>query len=82
MLRLRWQDIDFKNNRVLLPQTKNGEGRIVYLNLLAAATLDSVVPSGKTLPMARSFGDFMPAHVSVTFSRVCKWVRLRGLPLS
>jgi integrase len=74
MLGLRWLDIDFKNSRVLLPQTKNGEGRIVYLNQLAAAALDSVVTSGKVLPTARPFGEFTAAHVSVTFSRVLKRV--------
>lgn len=69
---LRWLDIDFKNNRVLLPQTKNGEGRIVYLNQLAAAALDSVVPGGKVLPTSKPFGEFTAAHVSVTFARVLK----------
>jgi integrase len=74
MLGLRWLDVDFKNNRVLLPQTKNGEGRIVYLNRLAAAALGSVVPGGKVLPTTRPFGEFTAAHVSVTFSRVVKRV--------
>lgn len=71
ILGLRWLDIDFRNNRVLLPQTKNGDGRIVYLNKMAAAALQSVVPQEKPQPTHRPFGEFTPAHVSVTFSRVC-----------
>ena len=35
VLGLRWLDIDSKGGRLMLPQTKNGEGRIVYLNTLA-----------------------------------------------
>ena len=71
ILGLRWLDIDFKNNRVLLPQTKNGDGRIVYLNKMAVAALQSVLPQDKPQSMHRPFGEFTPAHVSVTFSRVC-----------
>lgn len=37
ILGLRKLDIDSANGRLLLPQTKNGEGRIVYLNNLAMA---------------------------------------------
>ena len=69
---LRWLDIDFKNNRVLLPQTKNGEGRIVYLNQMATAALQSVVPEGKLSPMSKPFGDHQAAHASMTFLRICK----------
>jgi integrase len=36
---LRWLDVDFKGGRILLPQTKNGEGRIVYLNQFARQAL-------------------------------------------
>ncbi len=32
ILNLRWLDVDMKGGRLLLPQTKNGEGRVVYLN--------------------------------------------------
>lgn len=40
ILRLRWLDLDLNGKRAMLPQTKNGEGRIVYLNRLA---LDAVL---------------------------------------
>lgn len=73
ILRLRWLDIDFKNNRVLLPQTKNGEGRIVYLNQMAVAALQSVKPSVRPpKPTDCPFGTIDGSHASVTFSRVCK----------
>jgi integrase len=71
ILGLRWLDIDFSNNRVLLPQTKNGDGRIVYLNKMAVAALQSVLPQDKPHPTHRPFSAYTPAHVSVTFSRVC-----------
>lgn len=71
ILGLRWLDIDFGNSRVLLPQTKNGEGRIVYLNKMAVAALESVLPEGTPQPTARPFGEFTGAHVSMTFSRIC-----------
>ena len=32
ILGLRWLDLDMANGRILLPQTKNGDGRAVYLN--------------------------------------------------
>jgi len=35
ILNLRWLDVDLRGARILLPQTKNGEERIVYLNELA-----------------------------------------------
>jgi len=41
ILGLRWLDVDIANHRVLLPQTKNGDGRIVYLNESAVAVLRS-----------------------------------------
>ena len=41
VLGLRWLDIDFKGGRIMLPQTKNGDGRIVYLNTMAQHVLGS-----------------------------------------
>ena len=35
VLGLRWVDVDRKGGRILLPQSKNGDGRVVYLNRLA-----------------------------------------------
>ena len=36
ILGLRWLDVDQPGNRIMLPQTKNGDGRIVYLNIARA----------------------------------------------
>ena len=38
----RWLDIDLRNHRVLLPQTKNGEGHVVYLNRSAEAVFEAL----------------------------------------
>jgi integrase len=50
ILGLRCLDIDLNGARVLLPQTKNGEGRIVYLNQLALQAIESLPVSEKTKP--------------------------------
>jgi len=45
ILGLRWLDIDLRNPAcplIVLPQTKNGEGRIVYLNSDAIAAISSL----------------------------------------
>ncbi len=41
ILSLRRLDVDRHGERILLPQTKNGEGRIVYLNSLALQIFDA-----------------------------------------
>ena len=51
---LRWLDIDLNGKRILLPQTKNGDGRIVYLNQLALSAIES-------LPASRQDENFRPA---------------------
>jgi integrase len=75
ILGLRWLDVDSKNGRILLPQTKNGEGRIVYLNTLAQQALAAAsVPDAK--PTNRVFdGEQMsPENVSLAFLRACRGV--------
>jgi integrase len=42
IVRLRWIDLDLIHDRIILPQTKNGEGRIVYLNRFAQSALESL----------------------------------------
>ena len=42
ILNLRWIDVDLAHNCILLPQTKNGEGRIVYLNQNARNVLEII----------------------------------------
>jgi integrase len=42
ILKLRWLDFDENHKSLILPQTKNGESRIVYLNQAAKAVLMSL----------------------------------------
>jgi integrase len=75
ILGLRWLDIDHAGNRVMLPQTKNGEGRIVYLNKLAQQALGSVTSEG-TKPGDRVFSEsqMVGDYVTQTFSKACREV--------
>ena len=41
ILGLRWLHVDMIGRRLMLPQTKNGEGRIVHLNQLAGQVIES-----------------------------------------
>ena len=72
MLGLRWLDVDLLSNRVMLPQTKNGEGRIVYLNQAAQSVFQSLPISAETKPTDKVFARVTPDQVSVTFRRLCK----------
>jgi integrase len=71
ILGLRWLDVDLLGERILLPQTKNGEGRIVYLNQLALQILETIVHNH-----ARStdcvFGHVTGEKVSMAFRRAAK----------
>jgi integrase len=70
VLGLRWLDVDLKGGRILLPQTKNGDGRVVPLNDLAASVLETVQPSS---PTGRIFPtDVEPEAVSIAFLRACR----------
>ncbi len=72
VLGLRWVDVDLSQDRVMLPQTKNGEGRIVYLNQSARSALQSVSVSHETKLTDKVFAGVTPGQVSVTFRRLCK----------
>jgi integrase len=71
LLGLRWLDVDMAQGCILLPQTKNGEGRIVYLNEGAQAVLASASRTPEAKITDRIFGDFTPDQVSVNFRRAC-----------
>ncbi len=77
ILRLRWLDVDLNGMRAMLPQTKNGDGRIVYLNRLAIQAIESLPVSEKTKPTDILFPGLRLEWVSVAFSRLC-----RGLQIS
>ena len=70
ILGLRWLDVDFANSRVLLPQTKNGDGRIVYLNQTAKAALESIVREG-VASQALVFEAVSADYVTQTFRKAC-----------
>lgn len=73
ILRLRWLDLDLNDKRALLPQTKNGKARIVYLNRLALQAIEFLPVSEKTKPTDRIFPpDVKPQRVSVRFLRICR----------
>jgi integrase len=71
ILCLRWLDVDFEHARILLPQTKNGDGRIVYLNRFALAALAAVPRPGGTKATDHMFPRVTPGQVSVGFKRLC-----------
>lgn len=71
ILGLRTVDVDRRGERILLPQTKNGEGRIVYLNKLALQVLDSN-QADDTKTTNRVFGQVTGEQVSMAFRRAVK----------
>jgi integrase len=78
ILRLRWLDLDLDGGRALLPQTKNGDGRIVYLNQLALRAIESIPVTPDTKPTGRLFPGLEPEWVSVASSRVCRGVKIEN----
>jgi integrase len=78
VLTLRWLDVDLNGGRVLLPQTKNGDGRIVYLNALASDVLKSQLtetakPTDRVFPLAN---DCTPDNISKGFAAVCRRLKI------
>src|ERR1044071_6763288 len=76
ILSLRWHDVDLAQSRIFLPQTKNGEGRMVYLNEGARAVLSSVPREPEASISNKIFGDLTPEQVSVAFVRVCRNLKI------
>jgi len=72
ILGLRWLDVDLTHGRVLLPQTKNGEGRVVYLNQSARDIVSSLPVCADSKPTDRLFSGITPNQVTVAFGRACK----------
>jgi len=69
ILNLRWKDIDFKERRLLLEQTKNNERRVIPMN-------ESLYQAFKSLPVhlhqEKVFPDINGSMVTVAFKRACK----------
>jgi integrase len=77
ILGLRWLDVDRDNQRVLLPHTKNGEGRVVYLNHSAMQVVETLAAGATDLkPVARLFPKLTPEQVSMAFVRTCRTVEI------
>jgi integrase len=57
---------------ILLPQTKNGEGRIMDLNREALAAIRSLPVGSETKTADRLFPAFTPEQASVAFQRSCR----------
>lgn len=72
LLNMRLLDVDAAHNRVMLPQTKNGEGRVIYLNRTASTALASVPVAADAKPTDRVFPSITPHQVSVAFRRAVK----------
>lgn len=72
LLGLRWFDVDLVHRRVILRQTKNGDGRIVYLNESASAAIEALRLSSLVRADDLVFRLVTPERVSMAFARVCK----------
>jgi integrase len=71
ILKLRRLDVDLEHSRVMLPQTKNGEGRIVYLNQMASVAIRSTFGT-QTKPTDLLFPDLNGPKVTMAFAAVCR----------
>ena len=76
ILGLRWLDVDMERAHILLPQTKNGDGRIVYLNDSAHAVLSSYPMTTSRLATDLIFRDITPGQVTIAFRRACGKVKI------
>jgi integrase len=72
---LRYLDVDLSNRRILLPQTKNGESRVVYLNDMAMMVLNSVQAGA---PGDLVFSSWTPTMVTVEFGRVVRKLKIEN----
>jgi integrase len=73
ILGLRWMDVDLLNRQVNLPQTKNGRGRIVYLNSMAMEVFKDLPLDKETVASEPVFAlDVTPEELSMCFIRACR----------
>ena len=81
VLTLRWLDVDQAGGRILLPQSKNGDGRIVWLNDSASAVIDSLhmgEPADRLFPASLQV---TPENVSLAFLRACRRAKIADFRL-
>src|SRR5262249_47874266 len=74
ILGLRYLDVDLANRRICLPQTKNGDGRIVYLNDMAMMVFESMSNDWK--PADRVFADWTGVRLTSSFQNPTSEVEL------
>jgi len=79
VLGLRWRDIDRQGERILLPQTKNGDARVVWLNAMACDVIDSLKRAPSTDDVFAS--NITPENVSLAFLRACRKVKIADFRL-
>jgi integrase len=72
---LRYLDVDMANWRIMLPQTKNGDLRIIYLNDMAMMVFDSLPQGGAG---DRVFPNWTAEQVTMAFSRLCKSLKIEN----
>lgn len=73
LLRLRWLDVDLLNRKAILPKTKNGRGRVVYLNSEAMDVFRDLALDIETRPEEPVFKlGVTPDEVSFQFAESCQ----------
>jgi len=73
MHRLRWLDVDQLHRQINLPQTKNGQSRVIFLNEGALDVFCSLAFDTDTEANEPVFGlDVTLEEVSMTFMRACR----------
>jgi integrase len=79
---LRWLDVDHEGKQIMLPQTKNGNGRVVHLNATACQALDSI-PRNGSKPTDPVFAgeQLSPENISLAFLRACRKVEIMDFRL-
>ena len=76
ILGLRWLDIDIVHCRIFLPQTKNGDSRIVYLNQMALTVLRACLGTSQAASHEKLFPGISGEKVSVAFKRICRTIKI------
>ena len=75
ILAVRWLDVDLPSGLITLPQSKNNESKIIYLNQSAKNLMVSLqAPTIAARTIDRVFGGISPTQVTRTFVRVCQKV--------
>ncbi len=78
ILGLRWLDVDQAGNRIMLPQTKNGDGRIVYMNSLAQGAIRAMHdPAADSMDRIFNGSQMVPDYVTQVFASACRTCEIK-----